>query len=73
MRRGRLALLDDADDLVQLDHQLAAVLQAAGRVDHQGIVTHFLRVLYGTADERHRVVGFLVLIDRNANRTADNP
>ena len=60
-------------DLLKLDHQLVVYMKTAGRVDHQRVKTHLLRVLHSTAHQGHGVVRFLVLKDRNTDRSADYP
>ena len=51
MRRRRIDLLHHANDLVQLVHQLGAVLQAAGGVDEQHVDAAFLRRAQRVEDE----------------------
>src|SRR5688500_3700958 len=58
-------------DPLELDHQLVVYVKTAGRIDHQRVKAHLLRVLHRTADEGHRIVRFLVLEDGYADSTAD--
>ncbi len=60
-------------DLLELDHQLVVDVQTAGRVDHQRVKAHLVRVLH---QHRERcVIGSLVsfvLVNRNVDRICDN-
>jgi hypothetical protein len=65
--RPRLAL-----DPLELGHQLVVYVQTTGSVDKQRVEPDLLCVLHCTAHKRHRVIGFLVLVNRHAHGAAYN-
>ena len=52
MRRGRILLAHDADDLLQLVHQRGFVVQAAGGVDQQDVGPLAARALVSASKAR---------------------
>ena len=59
-------------DLLEFDHQLVVDVQTARGIDHQGIETILDRVVHGTANDRHRIVGVLGLKYRDVYGVCDD-